>query len=444
MAQLLNIAYLLVLLAASPWLVWQAIFSGKYREGWRAKFWGLVPERSGNSRCLWLHAVSVGEVNLLVPLIERWERQHPDWEVVISTTTRTGYQLAQKRFAPRTVFYCPLDFTWAVRRAMRAIRPDLLVLTELELWPNLIRAAKNSRAKVAVINGRLSEKSHRRYRLLGGMARRLLAPIDLVAAQNQEYAQRFLSLGISPAALQVTGSIKFDGARSERNNADTRRLAGLAQIAESDIVFLAGSTQDPEEQLALAVFRELSPQFPQLRLILVPRHPERFDAVAEMLARSGIPWQRRSELPPVPPKVSTPEADPAHPRVLLVDAVGELGAWWGTAQIAFVGGSLGQRGGQNMIEPSAYGAAVSFGPNTWNFRDVVAHLLSREGAIVVRDGRELTRFVREMLENPERRIELGQRAQQLVLEQQGAADRTIELLDGLLDHALRSADRHAA
>ncbi len=450
MAQLLNIAYLLVLLAASPWLIWQAIFSGKYREGWRAKFWGHVPERSGNSRCLWLHAVSVGEVNLLVPLIERWERRHPDWEVVISTTTRTGYQLAQKRFAPRTVFYCPLDFTWAVRRAMRAIRPDLLVLTELELWPNLIRAAKSSRAKVAVINGRLSEKSHRRYRLLGRIARRMLAPIDLVAAQNQEYAQRFLSLGISPAALHVTGSIKFDGARFERNNADTRRLAGLAQITETDIVFLAGSTQDPEEQLALAVYRELSPQFPQLRLILVPRHPERFDAVAEMLARSGIPWQRRSELPTCTPPASTPpatasrSADPPLPRVLLVDVVGELGAWWGTAQIAFVGGSLGQRGGQNMIEPSAYGAAVSFGPNTWNFRDVVAHLLSREGAIVVHDGRDLTRFVREMLEDPERRNDLGQRAQQLVLEQQGAADRTIELLDGLPDLSLRSTDRHAA
>lgn len=440
MAQLLNIAYLLVLLAASPWLIWQALVTGKYREGWRAKFWGQAPERVGNSRCLWLHAVSVGEVNLLVPLIERWERRHPDWEVVISTTTRTGYQLAQKRFAPRTVFYCPLDFTWAVRRAMRSIRPDLLVLTELELWPNLIRAAKKCGAEVAVVNGRLSEKSHRRYRLLGGMVRRLLAPVDLVAAQNQEYAARFLSLGVSPAALYVTGSIKFDGVRFERNNADTRRLAALAGIAETDIVFLAGSTQDPEEQLALAAFRELSPLFPELRLILVPRHPERFDAVAEMLARSGVAWQRRSELP----ADADHNAGAAPPRVLLVDAVGELGAWWGTAQIAFVGGSLGQRGGQNMIEPSAYGAAVAFGPNTWNFRDVVAQLLAREAAIVVRDGRELTGFVRDMLEHPERRLELGQRAQQLVEQQQGAADRTIELLDRLVINSAQGAGRHAA
>ena len=326
---------------------------------------------------------------------------------------------------------------------MRAIRPDLLVLTELELWPNLIRAAKNGGAKVAVINGRLSERSHRRYRLLGGITRRVLAPIDLVAAQNQEYADRFLTLGIAPAALHVTGSIKFDGARFERNNADTRRLAAAAKIAESDIVFLAGSTQEPEERLALAVFRRLNPQFPELRLILVPRHPERFDAVAEMLARSGVSSHKRSQLPTgLPPTNASYEATPV-PRVLLVDAVGELGAWWGTAQIAFVGGSLGQRGGQNMIEPSAYGAAVSLGPIPGTFA-TVAQLLAREAAIVVRDGGELTGFVRNMLNDAQRRMTLGQRAQQLVQEQQGAADRTIELLDQLFETVLRGVDRHAA
>jgi 3-deoxy-D-manno-octulosonic-acid transferase len=436
---------LLILIAASPWLLWQAIRTGKYREGWGAKFWGRAPQRSGNGPCLWLHAVSVGEVNLLVPLIERWEQRHPDWEVVISTTTRTGYQLAQKRFAPRTVFYCPLDFTWAVRRAMRAIRPDLLVLTELELWPNLIHAAKSSGAKVAVINGRLSAKSHRGYRLIGWLTRRALAPIDLVAAQSEEYAERFLSLGTSPTALHVTGSIKFDGARTDRGNPDTRRLAALAQFAPNDVVFLAGSTQDPEEQLALVTFRELCTQFLQLRLVVVPRHPERFDVVADMLKQSGIPWQRRSELKSdAQLSLAQHPAVTPPPRVLLVDAVGELGAWWGTAQIAFVGGSLGQRGGQNMIEPSAFGAAVAFGPNTWNFRDVVTHLLAREAALVVRDGTELTSFVRGMLEDPEHRNALGQRAQQLVLEQQGAADRTINLLDRLLDSGPLAADRQAA
>jgi 3-deoxy-D-manno-octulosonic-acid transferase len=453
MGYLLNAVYLLLLAVAAPWLAWQAWRTGKYRAGWGAKFFGRVSVRSGDRPCLWLHAVSVGEVNLLATLIERWERLHPEWEIVISTTTHTGFALAQKRYAPRPVFYCPLDFTWAVRRAIRSVRPTLLVLTELELWPNLIAAARAGGAKVAVVNGRLSEKSFRGYRRIGWLARRTLERIDLISAGNEEYAERFVALGAPAAAVHVTGSIKFDGARTDRSNPDTQRLAGLAGITAEDVVFLAGSTQDPEESLALDAFAELVPLYPNLRLILVPRHPERFDAVAELLDRRGAEWQRRSASgvrehdgvasSPTPPHREA-DASRSPVRILLVDVVGELGAWWGTAQIAFVGGSLGQRGGQNMIEPSAYGAAVSFGPNTWNFRDVVSQLLAREAAVVVRDGPELTRFVRRCLEEPSFAMTLGQRARSLVLSQQGAADRTIALLDGLINAPPLRASRHAA
>jgi 3-deoxy-D-manno-octulosonic-acid transferase len=428
MAYLLNFAYLLLLAAAAPWLIYQRLRHGKYREGWGAKFYGRVPERPGNARCIWLHAVSVGEVNLLEPILGRWERLHPDWEVVITTTTQAGYHLACKRYAPRLVCYCPLDFTWAVRRAMRRLRPDLLVLAELELWPNLIAAARESGAKVAVINGRLSEKSFRGYQRIGWLAKRTLENIDLVAAQNEEYASRFRALGAP--AVQITGSIKFDGARTDRNNPETRRLAALAGIREDDIVFLAGSTQAPEEQFALEVFERLAKDYSRLRLILVPRHPERFDEVAELLDRRRENWQRRSLLD------SQPRDQKA--RILLVDVVGELGYWWGTAQIAFVGGSLTSRGGQNMIEPAAYGAAVAFGPNTWNFRDVVALLLSREAAVVVRNQDELETFVRRCLAETEFATSLGSRAQQLVIEQQGAADRTVALLNGLIDGSASS------
>jgi 3-deoxy-D-manno-octulosonic-acid transferase len=422
---LLNLCYLLFIVAASPWLMVQAWRTGKYREGWGAKLLGRVPVRSGNARCLWLHAVSVGEVNLLAPIIERWERLHPDWEIVISTTTLAGHQLAQKRYSPRTVFYCPLDFTWSVRRAMRAIRPDLLVLAELELWPNLVRAAQHAGAKVAIVNARLSERSFRGYRRMAWLARKALGHVNLVAAQNEEYAARFRALGAAP--VEVTGSIKFDGARTERDNPDTQRFARLANLHADDVVFLAGSTQDPEESLALDTYLALSAEFPRLRLVLVPRHPERFDAVAEMLNRRGVRWQRRSRL----------DADRADPgvRILLIDAVGELGAWWGTAHIAFVGGSLGQRGGQNMIEPAAYGAAVSFGPNTWNFRDVVALLLARQAAHLVRGSADLTAFVRRALTDPAFAQSLGENARQVVLEQQGATDRTVQLLGSLLTKA---------
>lgn len=425
MAYLLNVLYLLLIAVASPWLIYGALRHGKYREGWAAKFLGRVPHRSGRGRCLWLHAVSVGEVNLLTPLLERWERLHPDWECVISTTTLAGYQLALKRYSPRLVFYCPLDFTWSVARAMRRVRPDLLVLTELELWPNLVQAAQRHGAKVAIVNGRLSDGSLRGYRRVGWVVRPALEGLDLIAAQNEEYAARFRQLGAPEKSVQVTGSIKFDGACTDRMNATTQRLAALAGIVPRDIVFLAGSTQAPEESLALAAFRALAAKHDALRLILVPRHPERFAEVARLLDDSGIRWQRRSSLESAGPD---PQA-----RVLLVDAVGELAAWWGTARIAFVGGSLGKRGGQNMIEPAAYGAAVSFGPNTWNFRDVVSQLLAVQAAAVVRDGAEMQGFVRRCLEDAAAADALGQRAQALVRRQTGAADRTIALLSGMID-----------
>src|SRR5262249_30258210 len=229
MAYLLNLVYLLLIAVASPYLLYCQLRQGKYRDGWRQKLWGDVPRRR-NRRvpCLWLHAVSVGEVNLLGPLIARWEQAHPDWEIVISTTTQTGFALAQKRYAPRTVFYAPLDFTWAVARTMRRIRPTMLVLAELELWPNWIAAAHRAGAKVAVINGRLSEKSFRGYQRIQGWLRGTLAALDLVAVQTAEYAERFRALGATAEALHVTGSIKFDGAETNRANATTRKLAALA------------------------------------------------------------------------------------------------------------------------------------------------------------------------------------------------------------------------
>lgn len=434
MGYLLNLVYLAAILIASPYLLYAAIRQGKYRAGWRQKLLGSVPIRAGKNKCLWLHAVSVGEVNLLAPLIARWDALDPEWEIVISTTTLAGYALARKRYAPRMVFYCPLDFTWSVHRAMRRIRPALFVLAELELWPNLIQAARRCGAKVAIINGRLSDKSLRGYKWISTLCRRTLEMVDLVAAQSEESAERFRALGARPSSITVTGSVKFDGALAERQNPATLRLAALAGIEAADVVFLAGSTQEPEESLALRAFSRLLPECPNLRLIIVPRHSERFEEVARLLQLSGLPWQRRSGL--------DHEQGSAPARILLVDVIGELGAWWGTATIAFVGGSLGKRGGQNMIEPAAYGAAVCFGPNTWNFRDVVAMLLSRDAAVVVKDGDEMQMFVRRCLEDEAFAGSLGQRARALVLEQAGAADRTIELLRRLV--ALPPASRRAA
>jgi len=430
---LLNLIYVTLILAAMPWLVYCAVRKGKYREGYTAKFFGLVPRRTGQKTCIWLHAVSVGEVNLLVTLLGEIKRQRPGWECVISTTTMTGMALAKKKYAGFSVFYCPLDFTWAVKTAMRRIRPDVLVLAELELWPNLVRAARRSGAKVAVINGRMSEHSFRGYRRIKPLVAKILRQVDLVAAQDETYAERFRELGAP--SVHVTGSMKYDGARTDRNNPQTRQLATLAGFEDDEIVFLAGSTQEPEESVAVEVFRRLHERWPRLRLVLVPRHPDRFDSVARLLDETGIPWQRRTEL-------DTRCRGAETRRILLVDAIGELGAWWGTAAIAFVGGSLGKRGGQNMIEPAAYGAAVSFGPNTRNFCDIVSAMLARDAAVVVADGGQLERFVRRCLEEPDFATALGHRAKSLVLQQLGATERTFQLLAALKEEGEISHRRH--
>lgn len=435
MAWLLNLVYLAIMACAAPWLLYSALRKGKYREGWSERFLGWVPVRDSQRRCVWLHAVSVGEVNLLQTILAGIEREYPDWDVVISSTTAAGYALAKKRYAPRSVCYAPLDFSWAVNNVLKRVRPDLLLLAELEVWPNLLRAAKRQGVHVVVVNGRLGEQSCRGYRRLRWLVRPTFASIDFVAAQSEVYANRFRDLGCPANRVHVTGSLKFDGAQSVRGNPITQRLAKLADIARDDVVFLAGSTQAPEEGLALAAFEKLSTEFPRLKLILVPRHPERFREVAGLLDRRGLAWQRRSALTCSefgPANVATDQRT-EPPRILLVDAVGELGAWWGTAQIAFVGGSFGKRGGQNMIEPAAYGAAVSFGPNTWNFRDVVTLLTSNKAAVVVNNGDELERFVRRCLMQPGYAAELGRRAAQLVQQQQGATQQTMQLLKNLID-----------
>lgn len=433
----LNTVYVLLLVIASPFLLWAAWRTGKYRHGWSQKFLGFVPIRQSNRPCIWLHGVSVGEINLLAHLIQELQQRHPDHEFVVSTTTVTGFELAQKKFPQLVTFYCPVDFSWAVKNAIRRLRPSVLILGELEIWPQLISQCKQHQIPVAVVNGRLSEASFRGYRRLKWALCSIFAKLDVVAAQSTEYSQRFIQLGASAERVHTTGSMKFDGAVTDRTNQRTRQLNNLLQRSDHDIVFLAGSTQDPEEELAVRTFLELQPLYPALRLVVVPRHQERFDEAERSMQAAGALVVRRSQLQ------DTDALD--RNAVLLVDTIGELSAWWGTADIAFVGGSLGKRGGQNMLEPAAYGAAVSFGTNTRNFRDIVHLLLQANAAQVVANGAELTTFVERCLKDESYRQTLGQRAQELVLENRGALGRTCDVLEpwiGSTDNQLLSARNH--
>ena len=427
---LLNILYLLLLVVFSPVLLLR-VLRGKYRRGMADRFLGRAPilepkgAREGRAPRVWFQAVSVGEVNLLRPILRELKKQAPDWEAVVSSTSQTGYDLARRLFPDLPVFRCPLDFTWSVRRTLTAIDPDLLVLVELELWPNLIREAKKRGVKTAIINGRISDRSFPSYRRIRFFLKGVFRSLDRVMSGSSESGRRFIELGLDEKKLQVTGSIKFDGAQSDRANEKTMALSRLAGITPEDQVFLAGSTQAGEEAMALAAYRALAGEYPNLWLIVVPRHPERFEDVAEILADSGVPFVRRTAL-------EDPSVSRQRKRVLLVDTIGELGAWWGTASIAFVGGSMGSRGGQNMLEPAAYGAAVSFGPNTRNFREIAQGLLAADAARVVHDGEEMTEFVRRCLADRPFAEGLGRRAAELVKAQKGATAASVRELVGLV------------
>jgi 3-deoxy-D-manno-octulosonic-acid transferase len=407
-------------------IAWRVIRHGRYRQGLAEKLFGRLPGSSDQRPIVWFHAVSVGEVIQLQKVVEEFRRQTENrFSILVSTSTDTGWDLIQKRFPDCQLTWFPLDFTWSVRNAILRVQPALVVLMELELWPNFLMECDRRSVPVAVINARMSERSYRGYCRVRSLLSPIFRRLTLVASQSQEYADRLQSLGVLSERIRVTGSIKFDGVETSRLNPRTSSLREFFQIGDAEIVLMAGSTQEPEEQFVFSAWRELRTEFPGLRLILVPRHKERFDEVAEMVSDVGFPLLRRSSGKLI--KANNQQYATFSP-VLVLDTIGELSACWGLADIAFVGGSFGNRGGQNMIEPAAYGACVMFGPNTWNFRDVVEGFRNASACLQLQQPDQLTPTIRDLLNQTDRRNELGKKAQSFVQQQQGATQITANLL----------------
>ena len=433
-----NGLYLAAMLLASPWLVYRSWKTKRYRNGWSEKWLGKVPpldikiQQANNlePKVFWLHAVSVGEVQVLRTLIKSLLSEWPNAKIAISTTTETGMELAKRSYSEHCVFYLPLDFTWAVRQTLSRIRPDWLVLAELEVWPNLIRLAKSSNCRIAVINGRLSENSFKGYCRISWLLRPSFRRLTFVGAQDKIYAHRFVSMGVAADQVHVTGSLKFDGANPDLAHPEIAKRREELAIPVDSLVWVAGSTQAPEEDLILQAFTKIRSQerFKRLRLILVPRHPERGDEISRKMDSTGFRTIQRSKSLAMETFSDQTKSISDDWDILLADTIGELRWWWGIATIAFVGGSFGTRGGQNMIEPVAYGVPTSVGPNTRNFKDIMRILREAIAIKVFESPDEIELWVMEMLDNVELRTEFGKRGIEVACEHRGATERTVRLL----------------
>jgi 3-deoxy-D-manno-octulosonic-acid transferase len=409
------------MLASLPYWLFQIARHGKYRRGLAERL-GRLPARLQLPRTgepvIWVHAVSVGEVLAVAGLIEELRRHLPQHKIFVSTTTDTGQALARKRFGEASVFYFPLDFAFAIRPYLQALHPQMVVIAETEFWPNFLRLAHADGARVAVVNARISDRSWPNYRRFRGLLRRLLANVDMFLAQTPADAARLQDIGALPERVRVTGNLKFDIPRPEPPAiVDSLRKS----IAGAGPVLVCGSTVEGEEPLLLRAFENLRVQHPQAVMILAPRHPERFPAVAVLLEQMSIRYWRRS--------LWTSEA--LSGGVLLLDTIGELAALYAIADIAFVGGSLVPRGGHNIIEPALHGVATVVGNHTENFRDIVGLFQGRDAVRIVGPA-ELPLVLIELLANDAERQGLGQRAAETMRSQVGATERTAGALQELL------------
>jgi 3-deoxy-D-manno-octulosonic-acid transferase len=420
-----NLALLAGLVLGSPWWLWRMATTQKYREGLRERL-GRVPAlaRHAGRSLIWVHAVSVGEVLAVSRLVKELDVALPEYFIAISTTTRTGQALARERFGSNRVFYCPLDLPWAVRLHLSALQPRLLVLAETEFWPNLLASCFRRGIPVAVVNARISDRSWPRYRRLRWLWRPFLDRLSRVLAQSQTDADRLKAIGCRPERVIVAGNLKFDVLAAEESDA-TR----LLKVLGHGLRFLvAGSTLEGEESALLQAWPRLLEADPRLVLVLAPRHPERFDAVAAMLTRSGVSWVRRSAR-------TGESADSLQTlgagQFVLLDTIGELASVYRIASVAFVGGSLVPAGGHNPLEPAQFAVPLVMGSYYENFRAIIDELRAHE-AIRIVNREDFVQVLVDLLTDRAGALAMGERARQVFEQQAGATARCVAALRELL------------
>jgi 3-deoxy-D-manno-octulosonic-acid transferase len=401
----------------------------KYASGFRERL-GNYPEFKHDDReIIWLHCVSVGETNAARPLVDKLIRSFPNHRLIVSTTTRTGQDLAKKIFAEKAdaVFYFPFDWKFSVCRALNTFRPSLLLLMETEIWPRLIAEAKGSGARIAIVNGRLSEKSYWRYSLLTRFICRVLKNIDLALMQSEKDAERIKLLGIESEKIHVTGNLKFDLSATAEESLLTEEFRGRFGIDGSRPLVVAASTHEPEEKWVLESLKGILGK--RTRLLIAPRHPERFDAVARLIRGSGYTFTPRSD---------SAKAEDKLADIILLDSIGELRAVYPLADIVFVGGSLIPHGGQNILEPAAAGCAIITGWSMFNFERIVKEFVARNALVQLRETKQseiavkLHDVLSSLLADRINRERLGRAGNEIVKEHRGAAAKTVWHLKPLI------------
>lgn len=420
---LLTLGFLVLI----PRFLFDALRHGKYVAGFSERL-GKLSSLQTKGPVVWIHCVSVGESQAARPLVSCIRKRFPSHTIVISTTTLTGQKVARDIFKndAARVFYFPFDWGWTVRRALKAIRPSVVLIMETEIWPGFFRECQARGIGLAIVNGRLSSQSFRRYMWIRRFLKHVLQALKMAVMQTPTDAERIVALGLDEKRVAVSGSIKFDAGSIEQTSlAD--ELRQRFDISEATPLLIAASTHGSEEGLVLESVAQTARN--NLRILLAPRHPERFAEVASLLDKSGLKWSRRS---------SSPTASDKTCDVILLDSIGELSSIYSLATVVFVGGSIAPTGGHNILEPAAIGSAIITGPHTYNFAEITRAFVKRGAIVQLNSGsrletiKALATAIDDLLADDARRLEMQTKAKQLVEQNRGATERTIQFLEPIL------------
>ncbi len=411
-----DVGLTVLMILSLPKLLWQWFVVGKYRHSLKARLGITLPSFSPKrgQRVVWIHAVSVGEARAVIPLFQKIQKQYPDAAIVISSTTETGQAEARRSMgSAQAHFFLPFDFSLAIRRMMNRVRPTTLILSESDFWYHLLKIAKERGTQVALVNGKVSERSTKRFQKIPFFADRLFSLFDILCVQSPAYLKRFLSIGIPPEKLFVTGNLKFDILLQKMGTIEKEAFLGTLNIKDTDPVVVIGSTHAPEEDWLISALDPLWKQIPNLKLLLVPRHPERFNEVARLLNAKKLPFSRYSEKQCKEP-------------LILIDAMGLLNSCYQIATVAIVAGSFTSHiGGHNIFEPVMYQVPVLFGPHMYGQPDLKEQVLTAQAGLEV-TLEELPQALLKILQTPSLHAQYAKACERLSQSVQGATSRTFE------------------